>query len=141
LLLFLIDDSVQFINPKKKDFWKEVRDTVPKTFLNWMESMGIEVQFLNIWKNLIDLRENEYKERIEITREHLEQNIFNSEKIGGKTITEIGKRKFVRLECISLGCLTHIPWKKPIKDEKALKQHLKSWIMVLDDKIEKRVIY
>ncbi|HBR79356.1 MAG: hypothetical protein UR66_C0007G0008 [Candidatus Moranbacteria bacterium GW2011_GWE1_35_17] len=141
LLLFLIDDSVQFVNIKRKKFWSEVRDMVSETFLNWMGSMGIEDQFLDIWKNLIDERENEYKERIEILREHLKKNVFNSSELAKKPIKETVKRKFIRLECFSFGCAEHMPWKKPIKDQKALQQHLKSWILVLDIKLAKRILY
>lgn len=132
LLKAIIEYKLPDIEPLRQDFWQNVYHEIQNSFINWLAELGVERKYLNLWHELIDLRYDEYKERRFLTKQTLEQELAEIQE--DEDINEI----LIRTVTLAISSMLHITRNKARPDD-PLKKHLKTWLMVLDLKLEKRI--
>ncbi|MFZ2189430.1 MAG: hypothetical protein WA057_02095 [Candidatus Magasanikiibacteriota bacterium] len=135
-LMSMIDFAItqDKIKAERIHFWMDLRDMIPDVYVNYLKSLGIHGQNLDIWKKLIKLRWNEYVEEQKNTRtawakefaEHPDKDVLNE--------------MAVRLETITVGSLIHITRGQAKSNaDDPLRRHLRTWLSTLEYKLQKRI--
>ncbi len=132
LLLMMINDFLPDINPERKKFWQEVKGGIPDFFANWLKEIGVGDKFTAIWKRLICLRWDEYKKEQGAIRRILLRSTL------GDLHNEAFQDAAVRVETAAVVGLLHITRGKAKPDDPLFK-HLRSWLLALNRKLERRV--
>ncbi len=132
LLISIIKDRLYFIREERKNFWRQVLQQIPSNLVNWLGSLGIEKKYLNIWRKLIDLRLNEYQQRQSQTRRTW------AEEIASHPEEELLNDAMVRVETLTVSSMLHITRGKAKRDD-PLRRRLRTWLSVLNNKLESRV--
>ncbi|RJQ37964.1 hypothetical protein C4559_02695 [Candidatus Microgenomates bacterium] len=108
----------------QETFSSELRDLVVNNFLNLMSGLGIEEQFIDIWRKLIAKRFEEYKkdynEALEVSKDMKE--FKNEEKL---------RITWSRIETLVIDGLTHIR-KGKVDEQDPLWSVLRKWLIVVD---------
>ena len=134
LLDLIIDAKLPDIKPGRQHFWRGVKGKVPESFCDWLAGLGIAGQFVDMWKKLIDMRVKEYFDEQKQTRaawarefkDHPDKSI----------LTEAA----ARLETVVVGSMLHITrGKASTAADDPLRRHLRTWISVLDHRLNERV--
>ena len=100
----------------KKEFFKALRQSVPDYQPNFLKSLGIEDEHIKIWRKLIDLRYDEYQDRVRILRE------FYLKSDDDELAEFIADNKIIAvLETFSIGTCDHILRGRLEKDHPLLK--------------------
>ncbi len=111
---FEIKDAKVSISPKL------LRDSLVEGFLNIFKEIGIEEKFIKLWDQLIEMRLKEYHEDYQLlTKETKGMEQFKKE---GEGI----HKKWLRVETITLDCLSHIRRGK-LKPKDPLRKCLLEW--------------
>lgn len=131
LLIFILDDLLSHLQTERFHFWKEVRAKAADLYVEWLKSLGIAGSFVEIWKKLIDLRLEEYQEESKRVS-CLWQEEFKKED------SEKLQDMAVRVETLTVGSMIHITRGKA-QPQDPLRRHLRTWVSVLDSKLQKRV--
>jgi len=126
-LLSFLDDYLKVDDSDRRPFWVEVRNEIVPEFIKWLEELKIPDEFVEIWKKLIDLRMEEFKDKRKITFD-----MFKKEFSDGDT-TEL-RNTFIRLHTLSISGSSHITRGD---DQKVvlLKKHLNAWLGALNLKL------
>jgi len=132
LLISIVKDRLYFITTDRQEFWRRVLEQIPGNLVNWLGSLGIEKKYADIWRKLIDLRLNEYQERQSQTRlawtEEINQNP-NQERLNDA---------MVRVETLTVSSMLHLTRGQAERDD-PLRRRLRTWLSVLNNKLESRV--
>lgn len=132
LLLSIIKDCLSKIKEERQEFWQTVYEKVPDIFVDWLSELGVQKKYANIWRKLIDLRFDEYQEKQTWTREAWMQDLIKHQD------KEILNDAAVRIETLIISSMLHVTRGKAKKND-PLKKHLGAWLMVLNNKLMKRV--
>lgn len=132
-LLMFLDDYLKADDSERRPFWSEVRNEIIPEFIKWLEELKIPSEFVEIWKKLIDLREEEIKDRRRITISALEKEI--SEENNPET-----RNAFIRLQTLIISGSMHIT-RGNDKKMILLKKYFGTWLGVLNSKLSEGVGY
>jgi len=132
LLLAALKDRIYSIEPRRQEFWRRVQAMAPACFFGWLEKIGVERQYLDIWKKLLDLRLEEYQERQSQTKQVWADEIYK------RPEEEQLNDAMVRVETLTVSSLLHISRGQAGKDD-PLRRRLRTWLSVLNNKLEKRI--
>lgn len=133
LLLFsTIKDNLSNIQLSRQVFWQRVLGLSSKSYVEWLGELGIEKEHLDTWEKLIDLRLEEYKERQSLTRGAWAEELFD------RSEDEQLNDAMVRVETLTVSSMLHITRCKA-KREDPLRKHLRTWLSVLNNKLESRI--
>ena len=132
LLISIIKDKLYLIEGERHNFWRQVLEQVPKNLVDWLGSLGIAKEYLDIWRKLIDLRLNEYQQRQSQTRRTWAEEIANHPE------EEQLNDAMVRVETLTVSSMLHLTRGKAERDD-PLRRRLRTWLSVLNNKLESRV--
>lgn len=132
-LLSFLDDYLKADDSPRRPFWVEVRNEIIPEFIKWLEELKIPDEFVEIWKKLIDLRMEEFKDKRKITFDMLEKEFSDGD------TTEL-RNTFIRLHTLSISGSSHITRGDDQKVVK-LKKHLNAWLGALNLKLAKGIGY
>jgi hypothetical protein len=126
-LLAFLDDYLKTDDSDRRPFWAEVRNEIVPEFIKWLEELKIPDEFVKIWKKLIDLRMEEFKDRRQITLGMLEKELLDND-------APEFRNAFIRLHTLAISGSMHIARGN---DQKIilLKKHLNAWLGVLNLKL------
>lgn len=132
-LLVFLDDYLKTNDSDRHLFWDDVRSEIIPEFIKWLEELNIPGEFIKVWRKLIDLRLEEFKERREIIFK-----MYNKE-ISDENNPEV-KDAFIRLETLVISGAMHITRGN---DQKIilLKKYLNAWLGVLNSKLDEKIGY
>lgn len=132
LLLSIVESRLPDIEPSRQEFWQTVHKEIPDIFTQWLTELEVHRNHVDIWRKLIDLRYDEYKEnRWRVKQalvDELEKNRDEEE------INEMA----VRVATLTTSGLLHIT-RGRAKPDHPLRKSLRTWLLVLGQKLEKRV--
>ncbi len=120
------------IDLNRRIFWQRICKIAPDYLIDWLRELGIEKEYLDIWRDLIKLRLDEYKERKFLTRSVFREEIIKHDE------DESLNDSLVRVETLTISGLLHITRCKA-KPGDILQKHLRTWLGVLNGKIESRI--
>ncbi len=132
LLVSVIEDNIMTINLDRRIFWQKVCRIAPDYLVDWLKELGIEERYLDIWRDLIRMRLDEYKERKFLTRSVFGEEIIKNDE------EESLNDSLVRVETLTISGLLYITRCKA-KPGDNLQKHLRTWLGVLNGKIESRI--
>jgi len=132
LLISAIKDNLSKIELARQMFWQNVLEFSSKSYVEWLGELGIEKEYLEIWEKLIDLRLKEYQERQTLTRGVWAEEFFNHRE------DEQFNDAMVRLETLTVSSMLHITRGRAKRND-PLRRHLRTWLSVLNNKLESRV--
>jgi len=129
--MLFIEQRRKHLGEKRSALWREVVQKIPGTFCGWLSELGIEREYVDIWKKLIGLRLNEYQEGIFEMRDAMEKGLADD-------LREDIKELFYGLESVAIGGMLHITRGKS-KPGDPLKRHMMTWLTVLQADLAKKV--
>lgn len=108
---------------------KFLQKEIKNGFLNLMASLGIEQNFVDLWKGLIDMRISEYRKNYKLALKT------------SKTMNELKNSDdfriiWARVETLTICSLNHIR-RGNVKKDDPLWRYLKSWLLELDEQFSK----
>ncbi|HBU07283.1 MAG TPA: hypothetical protein DEB09_04335 [Candidatus Magasanikbacteria bacterium] len=135
-VMIMIDGrlSENRVKAERIHFWMDLRDMIPNVYVDYLKSLGIAGQHLDVWKKLIKLRWDEYSDGQNETRsawakefaEHPDKDVLNE--------------MAVRLETLTVGALLHITRGQAKSNaDDPLRRHLRTWLSTLEYKLHKRI--
>lgn len=131
-LVHFVKDRLPFIKEERAVFWKDVKNTIPDSFIQGLNKIGIDGKYVELWDKLFKLRIEEYREKQSMARQAWSEE-FSKEKKNEKLEDDL-----VRLETLTISSMFHITRGKAKKDS-PLRKHLRTWLSALNYKLEKRV--
>lgn len=127
---YIVDTAIADKEGDEADFCRAVKKSLKIKFLDWLNKLGIDKQFVEIWEKLIDLRIEEYdQDKIEIRRQMSESKEFQD---------QVLNIRFIRVQVMAIGCLRHLKRGKE-KPKDPLYKYLLKWLTDLNIKIEKLI--
>ncbi|MDD5464395.1 MAG: hypothetical protein PHP62_04550 [Candidatus Moranbacteria bacterium] len=129
LCLFCLDQRESVVQFDDFHFWKEVRERIPVAFEEKMLSFGVDKENARLFKDLIEIRYNEYAEMMEVNSEHMDKEIKFQKIIDNRI-----KESITRVHSIVVGTSDHIRRGKLQKDDELMK-HIRRWLLPLDSQI------
>ncbi len=130
--MLFIEQRRQFLDENRAILWREVINKIPDTFCAWLVEIGIEQQYIDVWRKLIDLRLREYKEARFGVRDILEEELRDEE--GSDNIKDV----YYCLEGVAIGSTLHIMRGKMKRDD-FLRRHMKTWLVVLQQDLIRKM--
>jgi hypothetical protein len=132
LLVSAIRDNLPRIERERQEFWQTVYEKIPDIFIDWLNDLKVEKNYVDIWRKLIDMRWEEYQEKQSLTRGiWIEELIKNQD-------SEKFNDAAVRVETLTVSSMLHITRGKAQRDD-PLRKHLRTWLAVLNNKLEERI--
>jgi hypothetical protein len=128
--ILLVEDRARYADDGRESHWRDVAEKIPEIFCQWLGELGIPQEFVDIWKKLIDLRLDEYRQGTFETKDMLERQ-ENDLQEGEKTI-------LARLETVAVLSMLHITRGKAKPDD-PLKKHLMTWLASLEANLSKNI--
>lgn len=121
--LYLDNLSSQLENQEEKELVEQLKPALRKGFISMYEDLKIEEKYITIWKELINMRFEEYEKDF---------NALMKEGAKMKKLKDGKIRLFwARVETITLDCLQHIRrGKLELKDP--LRKYLQDWVVNID---------
>ncbi len=110
--------------------YPHLEEQIIDSFMDLMQEVGIQKEFLDTWRQLIDLRVREYTEDY--------QTAINETKDFKELKNKEERVVWSRIETITIDCLTHIRRGKVEKSD-GLWKMLRDWFLMLDFAMEKIV--
>lgn len=129
--IIFIEQKRKYLDENRSALWREVAEKIPKTFCGWLSELGIEEEYVNIWKKLINLRLHEYQEGMFEMKNILEKELNDDSR---ENIKEI----FYSLESVAIGGMLHITRGKAGSND-PLKRHMMTWLGVLQEDLAKKI--
>lgn len=121
--LYLDNLSSQLEDGMEKELVEKLKPSLKKGFIGLYEDLKIEKKFIDIWKELINMRFDEYNEDF---------NSLMKEGIKEKKLKDEKFRLFwARTQTITLDCLQHIRRGK-LDHKDPLRKYLQDWIVNVD---------
>lgn len=133
-LLFILDSANEWARFEKVIFWQKVRQRVIKDFLNWLKELKIPSQHTLLWRKVIKMRYNEYREdwpKIYQVAGLADPKFIKSNK-------ERRKKGYVRIMTIAIGALYHLRRGKTSPKDAFFKE-LRTWLEVLNSQLEEKI--
>jgi hypothetical protein len=132
LLISVIRDNFPRIEKGRQVFWQTVYEKIPDIFIDWLNELKIERNYVDIWRKLIDMRLEEYQEKQSLTRGiWIEELIKNQD-------SEKFNDAAVRVETLTVSSMLHVTRGRAKRDD-SLRRHLRTWLAVLNNKLEERI--
>ena len=129
--LYLDNLSTQLENQAEKALVEQLKPALKKGFISLYEDLKIEKKFIDIWKELINMRFEEYKKDFKLLMKEGKKEkeirkackvIKNDEKFG---------LFWARNQAITLACLQHIRRGK-LDHKDPLRKYLQDWVVNVD---------
>jgi len=131
-LVSAIRDNLPRIERERQEFWQTVYEKIPDIFIDWLNELKVEKNYVDIWRKLIDMRWEEYQEKQSLTRGiWIEELIKNQD-------SEKFNDAAVRVETLTVSSMLHITRGKAQRDD-PLRPYLRTWLAVLNNKLEERI--
>lgn len=124
LFILQLDRAQGIAEPEFKKFLKTLQQEVIESFLTLFSDLGVEKQFVDQWRVLIDMRLKEYREDFQIA---LKESKKMKEFKGDDEL----RNTWARIETITIDCLTHIRRGK-VEEGDPLWKLLRKWLITLD---------
>lgn len=134
LLISVIKDRLLNIAPSRRDFWETIYATIPDTFADWLAEIGVQESYVGIWRNLVNLRFEEYEEKQSWTRHAWIEEFLEDRKRNEEAFHDT----MVRVETLTVSSMLHITRGKAKQDD-PLRRYLRTWLGLLDNKLERRI--
>lgn len=132
LLISIIKDKLYLIEAERQNFWRQVLEQIPANLVGWLGNIGVPKKYQDIWHKLIDLRLNEYQERQSLTRRTWAEEIANHPD------EERLNDAMVRVETLTVSSMLHLTRGKAKRDD-PLRRRMRTWLSVLNNKLESRI--
>jgi len=132
-LLSFLDDYLKADDSDRRPFWVEVRNEIVPEFIKWLEELKIPDEFVKIWKKLIDLRMEEFKDKRQIAFDVLKKEFSDGD-------TPEFRNTFIRLQTLVISGSMHIT-RGDNQKVILLKKYLNAWLGVLNLKLEDGIGY
>lgn len=126
-LYLTLDDSILLLAPEHKPFWFDVRDTFSGAYARQLESIGICGETLELWKKVLNMRLEEFKEGMQDVEELLREEHRES----------AGRERdlaFRRVMTAAIALLLHITRREATPDH-PLKKRLTYWLIALHNHV------
>lgn len=106
VLMLLLETPDLGIPEELKDYFLLIKDEIPKAHLDQLASYGIEKEHLKNWKELIQMRYEEYREDKHECRKAAMELESREGNLNIKTLEEI--QLLLPVQTVAVGCHTHI---------------------------------
>lgn len=127
LYILNFEQAILDSDDEKKKVLSALQNDLTPAYLNLFAELGMEKKFIKQWKNLIDLRVGEYKGDLQIA---LSESVSMSEFKDEEALRKI----WIRIETITIACLSHIR-KGKIAEDDPLWQLLRKWFISMDTQL------
>lgn len=122
--LYLDNLSSQLEEGMEKELVEKLKPALKKGFISLYEDLKIEKKFVDIWKELINMRFEEYEKDFQLLMKE-------GKKIKKMKEDEKLKLFWARVETITLACLQHIRRGK-LEHKDPLRKYLQDWVVNVD---------
>lgn len=127
LFVLKFEQASEGAGEDRKIVFTALKKDLPAAFIEILADTGIEEQYLDIWKKLIDMRLTEYRRDLKLALKE-SKNMTEFEKDDSLRTT------WARIETITIDCLSHIR-RGDVKEDDPLWKLLRKWIITLDAKL------
>lgn len=133
MAILLLEQSVREANDSdKKEYFRALKDSLPKYFIEYLTRLGIAGEFTEIWNKLIELRHDEYIQEVNEFR----KEFLNS---GDEEISGLALEKNVLIfQALAFGLYRHVVRGKVIKDD-PLYKYIQPYLVGVHKGILKRI--
>jgi len=124
LVYLMIDTTSRIAEGKQSRYLKEVRDGIYTTYLNQLKEYKVDKKYVDMWKELLEMRTHEYERERNKNREYLPEPSEGNP----------------WLAVVSIGCFLHIRKEKKPSEKDSLSKEIREWLGSVAIQMENRVI-
>jgi len=125
----------KLVREEKISFWQEIHKRIVNDFLNWLKELKIPSQYIDLWRKVIEMRYEEYKEWF--PKIYQGAGITDSKFI--ESNDERRKAGYVRIMTVAIGAIHHLRRSKTDPKDPFFKE-LRTWLEVLNYQLEGKII-
>jgi len=135
LLHALYLNKLPDIKNEKQEYWQQVYDCLPESFINYLKSNGIPGKFVAMWQKVIDQRWDEYQENKNYTRQE-----FYDFDPGERShpYNELLKELIMIVETIRISSVLHLT-RGRAKPKDPLNRYLQKWLAQLTNRLYEEI--
>lgn len=125
-----LDQAIKSAKSNEQEmFYIKLKPALIEGFLSLFKKLGVEKQYINEWRLLIDMRLEEYRKDFEIS-------LKESKKLKEAKDNSELQVLWAKIETISIDCLTHIR-RGDVKEKDPLWRMLRRWLTGLEVTFDK----
>ncbi|MBI3259424.1 MAG: hypothetical protein HYZ54_08140 [Ignavibacteriae bacterium] len=131
LLTMCLEDDLPRMPTERREFWRQVYEKLEPQFHGWLARLEIPKPFLDLWKEVLKMRLDEFKENEDETRDVWVEELRQSK-------NEALNQATVRIGTITVSAMMHL-CRRDDSCENRLRDYFKMRVVGLNNKIVKSI--